>query len=227
MSIDTRSSVNTVVAVSPRANLLPPEVALGIKAKSLRRMLVLLVLLAVVIAGAGVAASTLLAASSAGELASANDRTATLLAKQAEFSEVRQVTGMIAKAEAARSLGMSTEINWKSYIAEIQASLPIGTSIVTFAAEAATPQAAYSESTMPLEGERIGQLTFTGTSGSLPDVQAWLVSLSKVTGFVDGAPGTVSLDDSGMYTVGIVMHFDAGVLTNRFAEPETDEDTSK
>lgn len=220
--IDTVGTV--AIATAPRANLLPPEVALGIKAKALRRLLLLLVVLALVIAGAGVAGSSVLAVTSAVSLAAANDRTASLLAQQAEFVEVRQVTGMIGKATAARQAGMATEINWKSYVDEIQGSLPAGTTITTFAAEASTPIAPYAAPSLPLEGERIGQLTFTGSSASLPDVQAWLVGLAGVTGFVDAAPGTVSLDEGGSYTVGIVMHFDDAVLTNRFAEATTEED---
>lgn len=212
-----------VIGGRPRADLLPPEVAQGVKAKSLRRTLVLLVILSVVVAGAGTAGSTILAISSTVALESANSRTADLLSQQAEFAEVRQVSSMVEKAILARRVGTSTEINWKAYNAEVQASLPSDTVITSFVAEAGTPTATYSAPEVPLQGERIGQITFNAKSASLPDVESWLVNLASVTGFVDAAPGTVTLNsDDGSYTVGIVMHFNNDVLAKRFAVEETE-----
>lgn len=211
-----------VVGGRPRADLLPPEVAQSVKSKSLRRSLVLFVILALVVAGAGTAGSTFLALNSTVALELESARTATLLAEQAEYAEVRQVTAMLDKAEIARRVGTSTEIDWKTYTAEVQASLPPDTVITSLLAETSTPTTPYAATTVPLQGERIGQLTFVATSASLPDVQSWLTNLANVTGYVDASPTAVTLVDDGSYTVGIVMHFNKNALYERFALKETD-----
>jgi hypothetical protein len=218
------AATKLVVGGPPRADLLPPEVAQGVKAKSLRRTLVLLVVLAVVVAGAGSLGSTLLALNSTVALEASSARTAELLAQQGEYSEVRQVTAMLDKAEIARRVGTSTEINWKSYTAEVQSSLPADTVITGLIAEASTPTSTYSAPTIPLQGDRIGQVAFTATSASLPDVESWLVNLAGVTGFVDASPGAVTRVDDGSYTVSIIMHFNSDVLAERFALEETDSE---
>jgi Tfp pilus assembly protein PilN len=221
-STPKNASSKLQIGAPPRADLLPPEVAQGVKSKALRRTLVLLILLSVVIAGAGFAGSTLHAVNTTVSLAAANQRTSELLLQQGEYAELREATAMRDKAVLARRVGTSTEINWKSYTAEVQASLPADTVITSFVAEASTPTANYAVSSVPLQGDRIGQISFTATSASLPDVESWLVNLGKVTGFVDASPGAVTLIEDGGYTVGIVMHFNNDVLANRFALVETD-----
>ena len=209
-----------VIAGPPRAELLPPEVAEGIKAKGLRRSLVVIVVFVVFLVLIGNAGAVLLSINSGLALAAANSRTDDLVREQGEYIEVRQVTSMLEKTTAARQLGSSTEINWKSYFAEIQDNLPKGTVITNFGADTATPTELYSEPSAPLQGERIGQLTFTAISPSLPDIKEWIDGLSNLTGFVDASPNSVALADDGKYTVSITMHINDEAYSNRFADVE-------
>ena len=223
MSGATRSGA-VIVGGPPHAELLPPEVGVGVKARGLRRLLVFLIFLVAGIVAALVVGATFLSAGSATLLASATDEGNQLIRAQGDYAEVRQVTTMIGKAKEGLLIGSTTEVRWKAYIAEIQASLPAGTFVTNFSATAATPTAPYAPPSAPLQGDRIGELIFTATSATLPDIEAWLNGLEKITGFVDASPGTVVLAEGGTYTVNIVMHINAKVFDNPFVDDPNDDD---
>ena len=140
-----------------------------------------------------------------------------LLSQQQKFIEVRKVTSDLKVATAARQVGSSTEIDWQAYLKAIAGSLPTGTTVVTFKATSGSPLAEFTQPTVPLQGERIAELTFDAISDSLPDVQSWLNALAKLKGFVDATPGTVTLDKEGKtYKAGVTMHVNEQALTNRY-----------
>ena len=86
-----------------------------------------------------------------------------------------------------------------------------------FTASSGSPLDEFAQPTVPLQGERIAELAFSATSASIPDVQAWLNALAKLTGFVDAAPGSVTLSNDGTYKASITMHINEKALANRFA----------
>ena len=218
MNIIGRKDARLVLGGVPRADLLPPEVGLAAKARSLRRGLSMLVVAAMVVVGVGYGLATLRASQTQQQLDAENARTASLLAEQAKYVEVRSVNNRLKVTTAARQVGASTEINWQAYLQSIQASLPAGTSITTFKATSGSPLVAFAPPTVPLQGERIAELAFSATSPSLPDVQAWLDALTTLKGFVDASPGTVTLASGGVYQVTITMHINEGALANRYAD---------
>src|SRR5690606_17188370 len=146
-----------------------------------------------------------------------NNTTMVLLAEQAKYVEVREVTSMLTLAEAARQMGTSTEIDWKAYLAEVGGSLPAGTRITAFTADSASPLASFQPPTVPLQSERVASLTFSAAADSLPDVKQWLNSLMKLEGYADAWPSTVILVD-GVYNVNITMHINQDALANRFTK---------
>ncbi|MCC7128096.1 MAG: hypothetical protein IT192_04685 [Microbacteriaceae bacterium] len=187
------------------------------RGKVARRNAIALVILAVLVVIAGYAGAAVLASGAQAQLDAANDRTQSLLKEQLKYSEVSQVKNLLAAAEAAKQVGMSTEVDWKTYLDNIQKSLPAGTLVTNVVAEVATPLTDFAQPTVPLQGNRIGELTFTATSPSLPDVEAWLRALSKLDGYVDASPGSIALDNtSKLYQVSIKMHIDTGALWLRF-----------
>jgi hypothetical protein len=85
----------------------------------------------------------------------------------------------------------------------------------------ATPVQPYAQPSTPLEGPRVGTLSFTATSSSLFSIPQWLDSLAGLPGFVDATPGQVTLAD-GTYSAQVAMHIDAQAFSGRFApEPAT------
>jgi hypothetical protein len=168
-----------------------------------------------VVVGAGYGLASLQAGTAQQALEHVNQRTVELLAQQKKYVEVRKVTSDLALTTAARQVGSSTEVNWKSYLESIQANLPGGTTIVSFTGTTGSPQAEFAQPTVPLQGERIAELTFSAETASLPDVPAWLNALASLKGSVDASPGSVSLND-GIYTAAVTMHINEGALANRF-----------
>ncbi|GAB3028552.1 hypothetical protein GCM10027052_00110 [Parafrigoribacterium mesophilum] len=230
MRILGNKETRLVLGGVPRVDLLPPEVGLSAKARVLHRGLSLMVVAAMVVVGAGYAAASLNAANSNAQLATATARTQSLLAQQQKYVEVRKVTKELALTTAGRQVGSSTEINWQEYFNSVQASLPSGTTIVTFDSSSSTPMLALQQPTVPLQGERVAELSFEAETASLPDVPAWLNALAKLKGFVDASPNSVSLTD-GVYKVGVKMHVNEQALANRYASdavksPEKNNDSA-
>ena len=212
-----------IIGGPPQANLLPPEVGIAAKGRVMRRNatgLIVLVVLAVIAAYAG---ASVLALASQVQLDAANARTQKLVAEQGKYLEVKQVTSMLETATAAQKVGTSTEIDWKAYLTDIQKSLPAGTLVTNVSAETATPVTAFTPPTAPLQGDRIGELKFTATSTSLPDVEKWLDALAKLPGYVDASPGSVSLNkEAKTYEVTITMHVNQDALLLRFDQAAKD-----
>jgi Tfp pilus assembly protein PilN len=226
MNLRSSTESRLVLGGVPRVNLLPPEVGQAAKARSLRAGLSLLVVAAMVVVGAGYGLASLHASTAQQALNAVNQRTTELLAQQKKYVEVRKVTSDLGLTTAARQVGSSTEVNWKSYLESIQANLPGGTTIVTFTATTGSPLEEFVQPTVPLQGERIAELTFSADTASLPDVPAWLNALASLKGFVDASPGSVTLND-GVYTAVVTMHINEDALANRFASDAVKTTDSK
>ena len=219
MSGKKQSNGRLVVGGPAQANLLPPEVGIAAQARVMRRTASVLVVLSVILVLAAYAAVSVLTVVEQGRLDAANVRTDALVQEQSKYSEVQRVQSMLLAANAAQQVGTSTEIDWKAYLVSIQKSLPSGTLVTNVSAETATPIADFVQPSVPLQGDRIGELRFTATSTSLPNVETWLEALAKLTGYVDATPGSVSLNSqSELYEVTITMHINADALLLRFDE---------
>lgn len=207
------------VGAVPRADLLPPEVEESRKAKRVRGNSIAAIILALVLVIGAYGGVTVLTLDAENRLAVANERTQFLLTEQSKYAEVRMVTGLLAAAKAGLEVGTSTEIDWQIYLQRIQSLLPPGTVITNFRAETASPLNDFQQPNVPLQGDRIGELSFTARTPGLPQVEQWLISLRELPGFVDAAPGSVTLGSDGEYRVSITMHIDVGAYLNRY-DPE-------
>ena len=114
MSNASKSNV-LVIGGPPRAELLPPEVALGVKARALRRLLAVFIVLTLGVVALGVAGLAVASAASAQMLAAETERGNQIIREQGEYAEVRQITTLIGKAQEGMVIGSTTEITWKSY----------------------------------------------------------------------------------------------------------------
>lgn len=201
----------------PRVDLLPPEVQKERKGKVTRRRLGLGVIgvLAIVVVGTG--AATALAFQARTQLLAEQEGTADLLAQQTKYIEVRKVQDRVDFVKVAQQVGASTEIDWKKYLDDVQATLPAGVTIDTVNIDSATPLAVYTQPTAPLQGARVATVSFTAKSATLPDVPTWLNALATLPGFADALPGSVTLDEAtGAYTVSITMHINDAAFAQRF-----------
>lgn len=201
----------------PRVDLLPPEIRAQRNATALRRRLGYGVVLLIVLVVGGSGAAGIEAIRAQASLASEQALTADLLVQQRKYIQVRSVQDEVSLIQAAQQVGTSTEIDWKKYLSEVQATLPANVILDTVTIDSASPLTEYAQATAPLQGARVATLSFTAKSPTLPEVPAWLNALTSLPGYTDASPGSVTRDTTGVYTVDITMHIDQAAYTNRFA----------
>ena len=213
-----KSKETLVIGGEPRVHLLPLEVRKERTAKVMRSRLALGVVgvLALVIAGSVAASALSLQAQT--RLAAEQALTASLLVEQSEYIEVRNVQDQVTLVEAAQQVGSSTEIDWKKYLENVQATLPAGVTIDAITVDSASPLAIYDQPTLPLQGARVATVGFTATSAVLPDVPTWLKALATLPGYADALPSSANLDEAtNAYKVNITMHVNDDAFSKRFA----------
>ena len=218
-----RSTVGTrngALGGEPRVSLLPAEVNDFHKARAVRRKLGVGVVAVVVLVVAGIGGAFLLSMNAQAQLEASRAASLDLVAQEATFADLRQAKTGIALVEAGQRVGASTEIDWKSYLENLQATLPAGVVINSVMVDSASPFIDYAQSTVPLEGSRVATLIFTATSPTLPTIPNWLDGLGTLTGFADATPGSVSIQPDGTYLVNITMHINSDAFALRFAPEE-------
>ena len=200
-----------------QADLLPPELRRQRKAIRTRHLLwaSTAVLVVLMLLGTGVAAFQ--AFQGKLSLASEQQRTSALVAQQNKYLKVRVVQDEIGFLKAAQEVGTSTEIDWQGYLNKVKATLPANVTLTSVTIAAGSPLASFAQSAVPLQGSRVATLSFVATSQTLPEVPAWLDSLTTLPGYTDASPGNVARADTGVYTVNITMHISEAAFTKRFA----------
>ncbi|MBC7463042.1 MAG: hypothetical protein H7227_02140 [Actinobacteria bacterium] len=200
-----------------KIDLLPPEFRYKRKSKVIRRRIgISLLFLTILIAGCAALLGAQ-AQQAQRDLAIAQANTIYLQSQQRIYSEVRRVQNELSTLQVAQRIGTATEIDWQEYLSSVQATLPRNVAIETIKIDAATPFAPYTQATVPLQGARIATLSFTAISPTLPQVPAWLISLTSLKGYADASPGSVVRNESGTYAVSITMHINQDAFSHRFS----------
>lgn len=205
----------------PQVNLLPPEVQQARGLASLQRLLALA--LVVVLIGCVAAYGLVLLAQGRAnsDLAAEQTKTSSLLLEQKKYNEVPTVLAALAQGQAARRLGMATEVQWKPYLTSIAAVLPDGVSIDSYESTGATPMTPATPPTNPLEQSAIGQIKFTLRSSTVPNTAAIVDALNGLAGFGDAwvsdSTVTASTNNTTYYKVAATVQVRSGALANRFA----------
>ncbi|RYV52868.1 fimbrial assembly protein [Pengzhenrongella frigida] len=213
-------ATTTIGPALPQVNLLPPEVRAARGLRRIKGWLGLGLLVTVLLCGGAYAFALFSAGQAADELVLAQAETTRLQAEQAKYAEVPQVLGALASSKAVRLEGMSTEVDWKAHLDAITAVLPADVGIETFAMSGATPTTAASMPSNPLQVPNVGLISFTGSSGTLPDTAAWVDALNSIPGFADAWVSSAmigELDGRTVYTTSSTVQFTVAAYTNRFA----------
>jgi len=219
MSRATKKTATATVGGLPRVDLLPPEVRAERRSGVAVRRAWMGVVAAAAVVGIAVGGATLRSMEAQDELLAAQSDTQQLLLEQGKYTEVRNTQSEIELLSAAQAVAGATEIAWPSYLAQIQATLPAGVTVSTINIDQASPIAEYAQAATPLQGARIGTVTFTAQSETLPSVPDWLDGLATLPGYTDATPGTVTLAE-GVYEATVIMHIDQRAFSNRFAPTE-------
>ena len=215
-----KTSDELVLGAEPRMDLLPPEVRTLKKVKATRRRLGGLLVAVLVLVGAGVGASTWYAMQSQAELTAAQDRTTELLTSQSKYSEVQKVQTSLDTTVAAQQFGASTEIDWKAYLAKVQALVPSTVTVDTLSVDSASPLVPYEQATTPLLNARVATIRILFTSPDATSVPGWLENMSTLPGYADSLAAAITRTDAGPYTVDFVLHVNEGAFSGRFSAAE-------
>jgi len=210
-----------VIGGEPRVDLLPVEVHVGRRQRALARrawlgVVVIAVAVALAVAGAG-----LNAVQRAADLTAVESETNSLLQQQQKYAEVRTTEQQSALIESGQKVGGATEIDWQGYVSELQAALPAGVTIASLGIDSAGPTAVYTQSSTPLQGQRIGTITATVDSPTIPSVPDWTDSLEELRGYVDSSIGSINQQSSGTgYTADITIHIDEKAYDGKYVKGE-------
>lgn len=207
-----------LIGAEPRVHLLPPEVMADRKAAALRGRLGLGVVAVIAVVVLGILWATSTAATAQHDLATEQATTQGLLKQQLTYAKVRTVQDQVDLIKTAQEVGASTEIAWTPYLEKVQATLPPNVTITGVNVDSSTPIELYPQSSASLQGPRVATIVFTAQSPSLPAVPSWLLALKTLPGYADALPGSVNLDQNGVYTVTITMHVDEKAFSNRFSQ---------
>lgn len=212
-----------VIGGVPRVDLLPPSIREAQRTKSTVRLLVAAVVVVAVLVVAGVGFAMLRSISAQAALSAERDRTNDLLAQQAQYAEARAVSRQIDDAMIARVLGTATEIDWRAYLDEVNATLPPGVSLTTITVDSVSPADVLPTAEVPLQEDWVATLTIEATSLTVPDVETWLDDLEGLTGFAGVAPPVnVSGTPETGYLVQIQVNVNDEAYLLRFQDEEAE-----
>ncbi len=217
-----RSATDLVVGGPARVDLLPNEVRVAQRGARQRVWLGVAVVAAVLITAGGYGAAKVTSIAAALELSREQDRTVALLAEQAQYAELRTLTGTRQALEDARIAGAFSEIDWMARVAEVQAALPADAVIIEMSLDSGDAMVAYPQPTTPFAAPVKAVMTFTAVTPSVPRVSDWLDALeTSVTGFSASATSGVAWSEElQLYTTGIGVGVTEGAWSGRYIPDE-------
>jgi len=191
----------------------------------MRGGIVALAILAVVGVVAATALTLIVAASVQSQLLAAQEETIQILQEQSEFIEVRTVSQEIETLKSAQITGTLTEIDMPELIRAIDATLPAGVLVSTYAIDSGSPIEEFPLPANPLEQPRIATLILTATVPNLDAIQQWVVSLKALTGFADVFVSSLTLNQEiSTYEAIVTLNLNSELYRDRFA-PVDEADT--
>lgn len=206
-----------VLGGAPSVDLLPREVRDTRKSNRARRGIIAVAVLAIVATAGGGAAATYASILAEVRLASEEQRTEALLARQAEFVEVTTLQRQIEERTAARAVITGTEIDWQSVLADVRATLPEGAVVTALAVDGASPMEAYAQAGVPLQGPRVATVSITVQSQTITSAADVVDAMEAVPGFVDVQVPTTAVVDPGIAETTFVLHLGEGAYSARYA----------
>jgi hypothetical protein len=219
-----KHEVKLVLGGQPRADLLPPEIRVEAKARRQRRSIAAGLMGVLLIAVGGYALATAIAGGSQGALTNELARTDGLLLEKGRYTEVSRLAAQVDAAVTARQIATSTEVDWKTFLADSAALMPPEMSVATVSVTSATPMTPLDQAEGPLRPVRVVEIVFTARSSTLPDSADWLEAQQSLPGYVDASVTSINAD-GGAYMSNLTLHLDEEAYWNRFAI-ETENDTN-
>lgn len=200
----------------PRANLMPPEVAMRRKESARRRSLVALTALVAAVTVAGVVASFLTAAAAEQRLAEERLITDQLLATQLEYSEVTRVRSDLQIITGLRAQLSAVEVIWLESLVPYVSVLEEGESVAGITVFSDAPGQPQLGLTGPLRQPRVASILLTVQTPQAPAPWRWVRAWEQLETYADSSIDRITLSDAGYETV-VTINLSAAALSGRFA----------
>ena len=209
---------STAQPAAARVNLLPPEIEQAKRSSRLRSGIIALAILSVLVVVAATAATVVLAAAAQARLFAAQNETILILQEQNEYVEARTLAQRVETVKAAQLTGTLTEIEMQALIRSVDATLPAGVLLSSFAIDSGTPIEDFPLPSNPLEQARVATLNLAASIPSIDAIEQWVTGLKTLTGFADVFVSNVARDeDTGGYEVIITVNLNTELYRSRFA----------
>jgi Tfp pilus assembly protein PilN len=218
--VSTQTVQTAGLAVMPRVNLMPPEIAEAARFRRLQFAMGGAVLAAVVIVGALYTQAKHSVTAAQSQVDAAQSQQTVLQSKLTSLDSVKQT---LADVQAKRGLlqqAMGSEIRWSYMLNDLSFRIPnnvwltgITASETAGSTAAATPAGA--------TGSDIGNISFSGVAFKHDDVATWLDALAKEKGF--SQPSFSSSSEAAIGTRSVVnfgssVNLDNSALSNRYVQ---------
>jgi type II secretory pathway pseudopilin PulG len=199
----------------PRAQLMPPEVALRRRESSRRRGLIALVAVVLVLVVGGIVATYWLAAAAQQRLEAERAVTQQLLAEQLEYVEVLGIQERLEAVVAQRDALAGVEVLWQDELQPYLAVLDSNEVVEAVNAEGNTPFEPPLAQQGPLRSARSATVLLTVATVELPDPSRWLRAWEQLEGYADASIDSISLDEELGYLTVVTLNLSSAVLTEQ------------
>ena len=216
---DQRDQGALVYGGIPRANLMPPEVALRRKESARRRGLIVLAGAVVAVTVAGVVGSYLYAGAAEQRLADERRTTEQLLATQLEYVEVTQIRSQLQSVIDVRRQLAGVEVLWREQLAPYLAVLSATEIVDSLTFESNSPAEPLIGVTGPLRQPRVATVTMIILTVEPPAPQRWYRAWERLETFADASIDSVTLLQSG-YETTVTINLNDVALSQRFGTEE-------
>ncbi|MER3387884.1 MAG: hypothetical protein RIA38_01200 [Microcella pacifica] len=206
-----------VYGAIPRAQLMPPEVALRRRESSRRRGLIALVAVVLFLVVGGIVATHWLAAAAQQRLEAERAITQQLLAEQLEYVEVLGIQDRLDAVVAQREALAGVEVLWRDELQPYLAALDSNEIVEAIATEGNTPFEPPLTQEGPLRSARSATVLLTVATNDLPDPSRWLREWQQLEGFADASIDSIALDGEDGYLTIVTLNLSSAVLTEQEA----------
>lgn len=214
-----------VTLLSPRVNLLPPEVREARELRRTRRWLAIGLLGVVGACGLAWGGGMVVQAQTQDDLTMAQAETGRIAAQTQQYAELQSTQAELDRAANLRRAAMTSDVEWSQYLWSLAITAPEGVSFESVVLEATsavgTEEQVAAPSTTVETG--FGAMTVVARSATLPDTSTWLEQLRSIPGVVDAWVSSAAYsgeDGTVFYRVQLTATLTDAAMSGRFTETE-------